>query len=676
MLPSVLNPRANQNEGCLDRDSVETPYSAEQVVRWLRHEGHLGDHLPEALGHTGLLVPGARRIVAASRAACVALPAPEQLLTPAGMAWLERHAPGCIEGLPRGDESSRACRSIPGLALSPETDEDPAAEQVAGSYTRTQQTVGHYLLREVLSYSVGRMVYAAESVFDGGRLALKLVTTLSGPESEGARRYLNGAMVASHLNLPGCLTAVQAAREFESAFLVMPLLDEGSVKDRHERGGLEAPEATALCARAARTLAEIHAAGFAHGNVKAGNLMMGPQGVVLSDFALPDDALVPWAGVTASLQRADVDALVSVCSELLGPARGEVGKSWQLAAENPSALEVADALDEAVRHHSFKRTDGLRPDLLDTRREVQLPPRLPSLGDVLGKCRLTRKIGEGATGVVYRATHQSLDVEVAVKVLSSATDSAEELSRTFRSEARLLARLNHPHIVRIWDFEARSDFPPFLVLELIDGQNLAELVHQKGRLTTAEAIPLFCQVVSGLVAAHQQTGLVHRDIKPANILLTADGTAKVADFGLAFALEAGKSRPSGCVGTPAYVSPEQALGDEAVDFRADVYSLGVTLYQAVTGSLPFTGRSPMEVINKHLTVAPVPPDQVTPSVGPALSAVVLRMMAKKPDDRYPSYQSLSDALAEVTAGGQAASGTPHQPIEKKKTSVIRRLFGL
>jgi tRNA A-37 threonylcarbamoyl transferase component Bud32 len=287
--------------------------------------------------------------------------------------------------------------------------------------------------------------------------------------------------------------------------------------------------------------------------------------------------------------------------------------------------------------------------------------RALEIGTFLGKCLLTEQVGQGATGLVFRALHRTLRIAVAVKVLQfDAAQADSRIHQRFRAEARLLAQLNHPHVVRVLDFEDDSA-APYLVLEYVEGLNLAELIHQSGQVRADRATRIILQVSEGLAAAHQR-GILHRDVKPANILLTKDGTAKLADLGLAVVVGAAGATPERMAGTAAYMAPERAVTSPAVDHRADVYSLGCTFYHAVTGQLPFHGRGWREVLLKHAQEQPVPPHRLVPDVDPGLSAIILRMMAKDPAARFPGYPELMAALRAAPSRAAApawaaASGT-------------------
>ena len=272
--------------------------------------------------------------------------------------------------------------------------------------------------------------------------------------------------------------------------------------------------------------------------------------------------------------------------------------------------------------------------------------RMPVVGDVLGRCLITAVLGKGGHGVVYAALHQSLNIPVAVKVLLAANGPDPYVQAKLRHEARALARLNHPNIIRILDFDDGD--PPYAVTEYVEGPSLADLITQTGGLRVERARDIIVQVCRGLAVAWAE-GIVHRDIKPANILLTRSGEAKLADLGLALTSsepDINSGSPGTPIGTCAYMAPEQARTANEVDFTADIYSLGVTFYHAVTGQHPFPAKSPRDLLLKHATEQVVPPHVLTPHlIDETTSAVIVRMMAKNPADRYASYDELIAALA-------------------------------
>jgi tetratricopeptide (TPR) repeat protein len=266
--------------------------------------------------------------------------------------------------------------------------------------------------------------------------------------------------------------------------------------------------------------------------------------------------------------------------------------------------------------------------------------------------RLDAKLGEGGMGIVYRAHDNLLDRPVAVKTLTPALFGEEGARRLVR-EAQSAARLNHPNVVSIYDaVEEGGQFA--IVMELVEGQTLRELLPVPiGRL-----VEITIQVLEGLEYAHTQ-GIVHRDIKPENIVVTADGTAKLMDFGLARSEGRSRLTQTGIVvGTVAYLAPEQALGGQ-VDGRSDLYALGAVVYEAVSGRPPFESEDPISVITQHINVPPVAPHWHNPAVPEALERIILKLLAKDPARRYQSAQEALDALTAARTGvarkGEASS---------------------
>lgn len=286
------------------------------------------------------------------------------------------------------------------------------------------------------------------------------------------------------------------------------------------------------------------------------------------------------------------------------------------------------------------------------------------LGSTLGKCMLTEVIGKGGYGTVYRALHLGLNITVAVKVLNrSALARDIAVFERLQHEAKLLAQLNHPNIIRVFDFEVAP--LPYVVLEHVEGLSIADLIQQCGGLRLRRSTDLMIQTAEALAAAWK-VGIVHRDVKPANILVTRDSTAKLADLGLAVAVGAPGGPFAGTAveasvpaGTVAYMSPEQIRGDADLDCRSDIYSLGATFYHAATGVLPFPGKTCVEVVRKHLTEKPTPPMRHMPNLHPLAAKIILRMLEKRPEERYASYAELLQELRRLAARIEGSSFAGH-----------------
>ncbi|MEZ6185672.1 MAG: serine/threonine-protein kinase [Planctomycetota bacterium] len=278
------------------------------------------------------------------------------------------------------------------------------------------------------------------------------------------------------------------------------------------------------------------------------------------------------------------------------------------------------------------------------------------IGERLGPWRLLAKLGKGGMGAVYLAEDPQ-GTRAAVKVIDGSLAVEPDALRRFGNEVELLGRLEHPGVVRALGGLERDGERTYYAMEYVRGPNLAQLLGEVGRLEPARAIALGLEVLDALDATHA-AGIVHRDLKSANLLLDAEGHARVCDFGLARAVDLTRLTLSGhVVGTPAYLAPEQARGEDGVP-ASDLYALGVVLYEALTGRLPFQADRPLVLLNMHLHQAPEPPSAHRPELSPALDAVVLRALAKAPDERYADATDMARALREVDADapdpGQAA----------------------
>jgi serine/threonine-protein kinase len=257
-------------------------------------------------------------------------------------------------------------------------------------------------------------------------------------------------------------------------------------------------------------------------------------------------------------------------------------------------------------------------------------------------------LGKGSFGSVWKALQLSMDRPVALKGLSPERSRHPRFRECFLQEARAVARLNHPHIVQGIDIVPSGD-DPFLILEFIDGPTIGRLLRRHAVLSPRKSLRIVTQIASALHHAHAH-GIIHRDIKPENIMLTRSGVAKLCDLGLAKLPEADwqdGARGRVVVGTADYISPEQARGQRSVDTRSDIYSLGATLFHMVTGRIPFPGQSRADTIAKHLSDPAPSARLVNCSIPPEVDAMIQRMMAKAPEDRFQTPKDLYRELEKI-----------------------------
>ena len=283
--------------------------------------------------------------------------------------------------------------------------------------------------------------------------------------------------------------------------------------------------------------------------------------------------------------------------------------------------------------------------------------------------RLEEKIGSGGMSSVYRAFDPMLERWVAIKLMHRDISNDPDQLERFRREARAVAQLNHPHVVTVID-AGEDDGAPYIVFEYVEGETLKERIRRLGRLPVSEAVAYAIEIGRALESAHENR-LVHRDVKPQNVLIDRDGRAKVTDFGIARSLEAqGLTATGRVLGTTDYVSPEQALGHE-VTGQSDVYSLGIVLYEMLTGETPFKADTQVAVAMKHVR-DPLPDVQRRrPESSAALAAVVERSTAKETQNRYPSVSQMVHDLEEVLAIEAARSGQA----TGEATTVLQSLSG-
>jgi predicted Ser/Thr protein kinase len=276
------------------------------------------------------------------------------------------------------------------------------------------------------------------------------------------------------------------------------------------------------------------------------------------------------------------------------------------------------------------------------------------IDELIDHYRVLELVGRGAMGVVYKARDVNLDRQVAIKVMSVEARSDPDFVERFRQEARMQAALNHPNIALLFDYFIHNG-APVAVMEFIDGESLEQLIRRRGAIPAQEALPIFKQALRGVAAAHR-AGIIHRDLKAANLMITKDDIVKVMDFGIAKRQGSmGATKASTSIGSPLYMAPEQILG-RAVDCRTDVYALGITLYQLLSGHPPFDprGKTEYSVLNAHVNDLPEPPTRYCRDIPQPIVDAVMRSLAKEPDARFQSADDFMRALPDVPAPNAAA----------------------
>jgi eukaryotic-like serine/threonine-protein kinase len=295
---------------------------------------------------------------------------------------------------------------------------------------------------------------------------------------------------------------------------------------------------------------------------------------------------------------------------------------------------------------------------------------------LLDRYEVGRLLGAGGMAEVYEGRDRLLARRVAIKVPLPQYAHDPAFQQRFRREAQAAASLSNPGVVAVYD-TGMQDRTPFIVMEFVEGRTLKEAILAEGPLYPGRAAEIAADVCSALAAAHAR-GLVHRDVKPPNVMLAPGGRVKLMDLGIARADPTETATQTGVqttmLGTALYLSPEQAQG-QPVDARSDLYSLGCCLYEMLTGTVPFRGATPVAILYRHVREAPVPPRHLNPDVPPALEAICLKALAKRPEDRYQTAVEMREDLERAGAGVQVQAGRPDAATAAMATTVLPPLGG-
>ncbi|HSK75565.1 MAG TPA: protein kinase [Thermoanaerobaculia bacterium] len=565
-------------------------------------------------------------------------------------------------------------------------------------------TISRYKVLERLGGGGSGIVYKARDTKLERFVALKFLSNYRSANEADQRRFLREARAASVLDHPNLCTIYEIDETEEGRlFIAMAFCEGETLKARIERGPLPAAQAVGLAAQIAAGLEAAHEKGIVHRDVKPANVIVMPgDRVKIVDFGiaqLADESRLTRAGTAVGtaaymspeqLRGDPIDARTDVWSlgvllhealsgrmpfpgesdqeRIRGILSGQAEPLRSLRPGVPPDLEriVARALAKvpADRYQSMKE---MREDLLavqglssvSSRISAGLEPTLIAIpvlptgtraqgdtqsltGRILGHYRILEPIGGGGMGVVYKAEDLRLARVVALKFLPPELTRDPEAKVRFLQEARAASALDHHNICTVHEVGETDEGRLYLSMPCYDGETLRRRI-ERGPLSIDEATDIAQQVAKGLSKAHRG-GIVHRDIKPANLVITSDGVVKILDFGLAkLAGAAAITRTGSSVGTPAYMSPEQARGED-VDHRTDLWSLGVVLYEMVTGKRPFRGEHEQAVLYSILNEKPKPLTEARVDAPAELEKIVGGLLAKNPADRYPAVDG---ALADL-----------------------------
>jgi serine/threonine-protein kinase len=322
----------------------------------------------------------------------------------------------------------------------------------------------------------------------------------------------------------------------------------------------------------------------------------------------------------------------------------EKSKDWQILSERMENLEALICRMDSEINQQLERTlSAGKYTTVPDERNSMMPTTFINVAAALeGRFQILKELGRGGMGIVFQAHDKQLKEQVAIKILSPLLGQDPEALERLKREVSAARRITHPNVIRIHDLTETGGLH-YVSMEYFPGQNLKEYLHQTGALSLMQAYNIASQICDGVAAAHSQ-GVIHRDLKSQNVILNAAQRVKIIDFGLARTSQVEGMTVSGLIlGTPEYMAPEQVTG-KRVDERADVYSLGIILYELFTGRVPFTGDSAIAVSFKQVKEEAMPPSKLNPQVNPELEKVILRALQKDPRLRYASVLELQSEL--------------------------------
>jgi eukaryotic-like serine/threonine-protein kinase len=569
------------------------------------------------------------------------------------------------------------------------------------------RAVASFDVDAILGAGAMAVVYRAVDRRLGRPVALKVLTTERCGSERAKARFVREARAASRLDHPNVGTVYEIGEHEGRPFIAMALYEGETLRQRLERGSLAVEEAVVVASQIASGLAAAHAAGIIHRDVKPANVVVTRSGIVkLLDFGLAKVAPVgnaDAAGLTRggtilgtpaymapeqlrgdeADARADLWSLGIVAHEMIAGRAPFLADDVAAVADAilgdalPSLPHVppafGDLLDRLCRKAPHERPEsaeevahalaGIAADL-GAQRALRLTP--PGRSEVAAervvaeRFRLVRELGSGGMGSVWLAHHLGLDAPCAIKFIHDDRGSPTELRARFEREARAAAQLKSPHVVKVLDYGVWNE-RPYLVMEHLEGEDLDARLERLERLDPGAVLDVVRHIARGLEVAHA-AGVVHRDLKPANVFLAREGDgeiAKILDFGIAKStatdVDGSSIGTASLLGTPSYMSPEQADGTRVVDHRSDLWSLAVIVFRCLTGRLPFESRAVGDLLVQILTKPAPLPSTVAPGLPASIDAWWRRAAARDPDARFQSARELADAFATSLEGATMTS---------------------
>jgi serine/threonine protein kinase len=552
------------------------------------------------------------------------------------------------------------------------------------------QIIGHYRVIQKLDQGGMSAVYLAEDTRLSRKAVLKFLLQEYALDAELKTRFEREARVAAVLQHPNIVTIYEVGEYEGASFIVMEYVEGESLRSLLMQTELLPESASEIAVQICDGLSQVHRAGITHRDLKPGNILFDNSGrAKITDFGIARLPGVPRLTRPGAIMgtpeymspeqaqgqeldaRSDIFSLGIMLYEMLTRQRPFTGKNYDaiiesVVSQTPSALAAhrrdlspgwQQIIDNALAKNPKHRYQCIEDFRADIQQESRWSPR--SHGEKrqdfqsIGKYRIEKELGRGGMGFVYKAWDTVLERTVALKMIHPALAQDNVFLTRFKGEAKALAKLDSRYIVNVYDLlETQTDL--FIVMQYVEGSNLATIIQKSKALAPARACRLLKQTLSGIGHAHQ-AGVFHRDLKPSNIMLTPQGLVKVMDFGLAKVSQNPKlSSACGTGGTLFYMSPEQLEGLNNVDHRSDIYSLGMTFYELLAGRLPFEEKGSDYAIRKTIVEKDFPPPhQFNPALPPALSQIILKAIRKKPAARFQSAGEMIQAIEKFERSTQS-----------------------